>query len=466
MTDYKMSTYGMKTADFETVFAAIMRNSKDGLFITDHEGTIMMVNRATEKMVEFEVSKILGRNVREMVDAGYYDKSVALEVIRTKQPISMIQVSRNGKRILATGIPILDDKNNIQFVLVNDRDITSLENLTESLEEELLTRDVHYEFSSLGLAATELQDIVVRAPIMIEVMKTAVRAAKYDLTLVITGSSGVGKSMIARMVHRLSERRNGKFIDVNCGAISDSLIESELFGYEKGAFTGASAQGKKGLFEIADKGTLFLDEIGEIPMHLQVKLLRFLENGEMVRVGGLKSMKVNTRVITATNRNLEEMVENGTFRSDLYYRLNVVPIRIPSLAKRREEVGPLIDFFLARFNREYRAKKTISRGVRNCLLTYSFPGNIRELENLLKRLVTMVEEEEITVHHLPQHLQQEVELQTAYTTKDESGLAEVRNLELQMIQDAIAEHGSQRKAAAALGLSQSTISRKVKNIKK
>ncbi|MFT5728973.1 MAG: PAS domain S-box-containing protein [Desulforhopalus sp.] len=462
MTDYKMSTYGMKTADFEKVFEAIMRNSKDGLFITDHEGTIMMVNRATEKMVEFEVSKILGRNVREMVDAGYYDKSVALEVIRTKQPVSMIQVSKNGKRILATGIPILDDKKNIQFVLVNDRDISSLENLTESLEEELLRRDVHYEFSNLGLAATELQDIVVRAPVMIEVMKTAVRAAKFDLTLVITGGSGVGKSMIARMIHRLSGRRNGKFIDVNCGAISDSLIESELFGYEKGAFTGASAQGKKGIFEIADKGTLFLDEIGEIPMHLQVKLLRFLENGEMVRVGGIKSLKVNTRVITATNRNLEEMVADGTFRSDLYYRLNVVPIRIPSLAKRREEVGPLIDFFLARFNREYSVGKTISRGVRNSLLSYNFPGNIRELENLLKRLVAMVEDEEITVHHLPEHLQQEAEPHTTYGKNEERGLAEVRNLELQMIQDAIAEHGSQRKAAAALGLSQSTISRKMR----
>jgi PAS domain S-box-containing protein len=266
MEDYKRSSFTMKAADFEAVFDAIMRNSKDGLFITDHEGTVIMVNRATEKMVDFNVSKILGRNVREIVAAGYYDKSVALEVLEKKQPVSMIQVSRNGQRILASGIPILGDDGNIRFVLVNDRDITSLENLTDSLEEELLARDVHYEFSDLGLAATELQDIVVKAPAMHAVMKTAVRAARYDLTLVITGDSGVGKSMIARMVHRLSERRNGKFIDVNCGAISDSLIESELFGYEKGAFTGASPQGKKGLFEIADEGTLFLDEIGEIPM--------------------------------------------------------------------------------------------------------------------------------------------------------------------------------------------------------
>ncbi len=456
----------MKTADFEAdfeaVFEAIMRNSKDGLFMTDHEGTVVMVNRATEKMVDFEVSKILGRNVREIVAAGYYDKSVALEVLKKKQPVSMIQVSKNGKRILASGMPILGDDGKIRFVLVNDRDITSLENLTDSLEEELLGRDVHYEFSDLGLAATELQDFVVKAPAMHAVMKTAVRAARYDLTLVITGNSGVGKSMIARMVHRLSERRNGKFIDVNCGAISDSLIESELFGYEKGAFTGASPQGKKGLFEIADKGTLFLDEIGEIPMHLQVKLLRFLEGGEMVRVGGIKSMKVNTRVIVATNRNLEEMVEKGSFRSDLYFRLSVVPLRIPSLAERKEEIVPLIDFFLARFNREYKVDKKISRAVKNTLLSYSFPGNIRELENLVKRLVAMTEDDDIKVHHLPERFLQPADDPGVSTAREPTAMEEIRDLELQKIQDAVNKYGSQLKAATALGLSQSTVSRKLK----
>lgn len=462
MEDSKKGAYNMKAADFEAVFEAIMRNSKDGLFMTDHEGTVIMVNRATEKMVDFDSSKILGRNVREIVTAGFYDKSVALEVLKKKEPISMIQVSRNGKRILASGIPILGDDGNIRFVLVNDRDISSLENLTDSLEEELLGRDIHYEFSDLGLAATELQDFVVKAPAMHAVMKTAVRAAKYDLTLVITGESGVGKSMIARMVHRLSERRNGRFIDVNCGAISDSLIESELFGYEKGAFTGASPQGKKGLFEIADNGTLFLDEIGEIPMHLQVKLLRFLEGGEMVRVGGLKSMKVNTRVIVATNRNLEEMVENGTFRSDLYFRLSVVPLRIPPLCQRKEEIGSLIDFFLSRFNREYKLKKTIAKGVKNSLLSYNFPGNIRELENLIKRLVTMTEGKDIRVHHLPKRFLQDTDDPGGAEDRGITGMEDIRDLELQKIQDAVNKYGSQLKAAAALGLSQSTISRKLK----
>ncbi|SDO53432.1 PAS domain S-box-containing protein [Desulforhopalus singaporensis] len=465
MVDSKVSSFGMEASDFEAVFDAIMRYSKDGLFVTNHEGTVLMVNRATEMMVDFDVSKILGRNVREIVDSGFYDKSCALEVLEKKRAVSMIQFARNGKRILATGIPILGDDGSIRFVLVNDRDITSLENITEALEKELLERDVHYEFSDLGLAATELQDFVVRSSAMHQVVTTAVRAAKYDLTLVITGNSGVGKSMLARMVHRLSDRRNGRFVDVNCGAISDSLIESELFGYEKGAFTGASPKGKMGLFEIADNGTLFLDEIGEIPIHLQVKLLRFLEGGEMVRVGGLKSIKVNTRIIAATNRDLEEMVSSGKFRSDLYFRLNVVPLKIPPLARRREEINPLIDFFLDRFNKEYKMDKRISRGVRNALQLYDFPGNIRELENLVKRLVTMSEEQDITMHNLPHrfHVNKDRKVDDEAQATD---LENVKDLELFMIKEAVEKYGSQHKAATVLGLSQSTVSRKLKQIMK
>jgi PAS domain S-box-containing protein len=465
MFDKSPVAHNMKASDYASIFEGIMRYSKDGLFITDHEGTVVMVNRATEEMVDFDASTILGRNARELVATGYYDTSVSLEVLKKKRPVSMIQVTRNGKRILATGIPIFGEKGDIRFVLVNDRDITSLENLTESLEQELLERDVRYEFSDMGLAATELQDFVIKSPAMHKVMKTAVRAAKFDLTLVITGQSGVGKSMIARTVHRLSERRNGKFIDVNCGAISDTLLESELFGHEKGAFTGASPTGKKGLFELAHNGSLFLDEVGEIPLHLQVKLLRFLEGGEIVRVGGLKSIKINTRVIAATNRNLEEMVENGRFRSDLYYRLNVVPLRIPSLAERREEISPLIDFFLKRFNKEFKVGKELSRAARNTLMAYPFPGNIRELENLVKRLVAMTEEDDINVRNLPESLRQAVP-EEGWDGPAPPGdyQEEVKRFEIRMIEEAVRKFGSQRKAAKELGLSQSTLSRKLKGL--
>ena len=509
MTHELNGGHDMQASDFEAVFEAIMRYSKDGLFITDHRGIVILINKATEKMLGVKASQLLGLNVRDIVAEGFYDNSVAFKVIEAKHPVSRIQTTHNGKRILATGIPIFDNNEEIRFVLVNDRDISNFENLTESLEQELLERDVHYEFSDLDIAATELQDFVVRSPAMHDIIKKAARAAKYDLTLVITGHSGVGKSMIARLVHRLSERRNGNFVDINCGAISDTLMESELFGYEKGAFTGAEIQGKKGLFEIAHNGTLFLDEIGEIPMHLQVKLLRFLEGGELVRVGGLKSIKINTRVIAATNRNLEEMVAKGSFRSDLFFRLNVVPIRIPSLSERKEEIKPLIDFFLERFNREFKVRKTMTRAFKNALQSYDFSGNIRELENLIKQLVTMTEDDNIKVHHLPERfrptttrqLVQSQDLGSGCKERDLEGLIKrlvtifedysinvhhqpekfsstmdsqpvckegletelgVRDMELQMIQQAVSRHGSQRKAAEVLGISQSTVSRKLK----
>lgn len=463
MKDVKVSSYSaMQSSDIEALFAAIMRYSKDGLFVTDHEGTVVMVNRATEKMVEFDISEILGKNVREIVKAGFYDKSVALEVLRQKKPVSMIQMTKSGKRILASGIPIFGNDGEVRFALVNDRDISSLENLTESLEKELLEREIHYEFSSLDVAATELNDMVIRSSEMQDVVRTAVRAARFDHTLVITGSSGVGKSMLARMVHRLSERRNGRFVDVNCGAISDSLIDSELFGYEKGAFTGSAPQGKKGLFEIADKGTLFLDEIGEIPLHLQVKLLRFLEGGEVVKVGGTKSIKLNTRVIAATNRDIEEMVKKGTFRTDLYYRLNVVPLHIPPLAGRKEEIKPLIDFFLTRYNNKYGTAKIISRAAKSLLENYEFPGNIRELENLMKRLITMTESDVIKVEQVTTNLKLDRSRVQRDRYDKSSPLINVKKMELEKIREAVDRYGSQYKAAEVLGISQSTISRKLK----
>ena len=461
MADKNRILQNMKAGDFESIFEGIMKFSKDGLFVTDHEGTILMVNRATEKMVDFKASDILGRNAREVAADGYYSKSVAIEVIEKGRPVSMIQYSRNGKKILATGIPIHNADGELRFVLVNDRDISSLEHLSEVLEQEMAGPELRYEFSDLGLAATELQDVLVKSSAMHSVIKTAVRAARYDLTLVITGDSGVGKSMIARAIHRISERRNGQFVEVNCGAISDSLLESELFGHEKGAFTGAAPTGKKGLFEIAHGGTLFLDEVGEIPLHLQVKLLRFLEGGGIVRVGGLKTIEINTRVIAATNRDLDTMVREGTFRSDLYYRLNVVSLHIPPLRERKEEIAPLIDHFLDRFNKDFKTDKSLSRAARNALLACPFPGNIRELENLIRRLVAMTEDEVIKLRHLPDKYRRGIELHNDAEPRTQDHFESVKLFERQALEEAVKIHGSQRKAARALGISQSVISKKL-----
>ncbi len=453
----------LKSRDFEMIFESIMTHSKDGLFVVDKEGTVVMVNRATEKMFEFRKTDVLGRNVRDLVKEGFYEPSVSLKVIRRKKAVSLIQTTRYRKQILSTGIPIFDDQGEVAFVLVNDRDISHINMLAQSLyPDELPEEALRLDFSDVDLASTELEKMVVKSPAMIRVIQTVIQAAKFDVPMILTGNSGVGKSMIARLIHQLSRRRNYPFIDLNCAAITPSLIESELFGHESGAFTGASATGKKGLFETAQDGTLFLDEIGEIPLPIQVKLLKFLETMELIRVGGTQPIKINTRVIVATNQDLEQMVADGTFRQDLYFRLNVVPITIPALSERPEDIVPLALSFLARFNQEFETRKEFSQTVCQVLSQYNFPGNVRELENLVRRLVTMTENDFIDLGDLPPMPSGTVPLQMLPDSGEPGYQDEVAAFEFQRLSKAVAQYGSQRKAAKALGLSQATLSRKLK----
>jgi len=452
----------LQPEDFELIFESLMTHSKDGLFVVNRDGMVVMVNRATEKMFEFQKKDVLGRNVRELVKEGFYEPSVSLKVIRQKKAISLIQTTRYQKKILSTGIPIFDDHREVRFVLVNDRDISHINMLAHSLyPEELPEEALRMDFSDVDLASTELEKMVVKSPAMIKVIQTVIQAAKFDVPMILTGDSGVGKSMIARLIHQLSRRRNYPFVDLNCAAITPSLIESELFGHESGAFTGASATGKKGLFETAHDGTLFLDEIGEIPLPIQVKFLKFLETMEMIRVGGTCPVKINTRVIVATNRDLEQMVANGAFRQDLYFRLNVVPITIPPLSERLEDIVPLALSFLDRFNQEFQTQKEFSQTVCQVLSQYHFPGNVRELENLVRRLVTMTEKDFIDLEDLPPMLAG-VDLKKLSREQQGAGHQdEVAAFEYRKLKDAVDRHGSQRKAAQALGISQSTLSRKL-----
>lgn len=453
----------IRPEDFELIFESIMTHSKDGLFVVDKDGVVVMVNRATEKMFEFKRTDVLGRNVRDLVKEGFYEPSVSVKVIRQKKAISLIQTTRYRKKILSTGIPIFDDQGRVRFVLVNDRDISHINMLAQSLyPDELPEEALRLDFSDVDLASTELEKMVVKSPAMIKVIQTVVQASKFDVPMILTGDSGVGKSMIARLIHQLSRRRNYPFIDLNCAAITPSLIESELFGHESGAFTGASAKGKEGLFETAQDGTLFLDEIGEIPLPIQVKLLKFLETMELIRVGGTRPIKINTRVIVATNQDLEQMVEEGRFRQDLYFRLNVVPITIPALSERPEDIVPLAQSFISRFNQEFGTRKQISQAVCQVLSQYHFPGNVRELENLVRRLVTMTENDTIDLGDLPP-MPQGPDGPVLDLASDGPGYQdEVAAFEYQRLSKAVAQYGSQRKAAKALGISQSTLSRKLR----
>lgn len=450
--------------DYGMIFKAIMEHSKDGLFVTDHLGNVVMLNRATEEMCETHSSEVLGRNVADLVNEGYWDISVSLQVIETQRAVSLIQITRNNKKLLSTGIPIFDADDQLKYVLVNDRDISFLSSLFETLTtEENDDNLLQFELTDYSQALSEIEGLVVRSPAMAKVLQAVVRAAKFDIPLVFTGESGVGKTMIARLTHHLSERREGPFVDLNCGAITESLLESELFGHEAGAFTGAAPGGKKGLLEVAHGGTLFLDEIGEIPSALQVKLLKFLETKEVLRVGAVKPQKIDTRIIAATHHHLEALMESGAFRSDLYFRLNVVPIHIPALRERKEEIEPLAKHFLDQFNDEFKTRKTISGTARLTLCQYDFPGNVRELENIVKRLVTMTEDDTIGVGNLPSVLLDSIAAANGDSHGERRTLQEVvATFEQNIIADAVAKHGSQHKAARALGISQSTLSRKLK----
>jgi len=280
----------------------------------------------------------------------------------------------------------------------------------------------------------------------------------------ITGETGSGKEVISKLIHRTSKRSEGPFVVVNCGAIPENLLESELFGYEKGAFTGANKEGKIGLIEVASEGTLLLDEVGELPLSSQVKILRVMQENQIMRVGGLKPIKANVRFLAATNKNLKEMIKNKTFREDLFYRLNVVPIHIPPLRERREDILPLARFFLQKYNSQYNLNKSFSQETLYSLETHSWPGNVRELDNFIERLIVCSKEDiiapdnETMIDYFGNTL-----FGNRIIVTDIIKLKEARNLlEEQLITRALGLFCSSRKAAHVLGVDHSTIVRKAK----
>lgn len=301
------------------------------------------------------------------------------------------------------------------------------------------------------------EGVVYASESMERVMSIAVRVAATDSTCLITGESGVGKEVVARLIHEMSPRRDGPFIRVNCAAIPENLLESELFGYEKGAFTGA-VQRKPGKFELAEKGTIFLDEIGDLPLHLQAKLLRVIEQKEIERLGGLYPFKVDVRIIAATNKNLEAEVKRGSFREDLYFRLNVVTIEIPPLRERKEEIPLFLDFFLRKFSDRYgKGVKGLTREARDWLMRYDYPGNVRELENIVERAVVLTRGEYISMDDLP--FQKGKEPVKGFLTMKQT----VEEIEQRMIKDALAQAGGiQKRAAEILGITERMLRYKIK----
>jgi len=438
----------------------------DGLWITDGKGKVLRINKASEKINEVKASDVIGKNVKDLEKEGLFDKSVTLEVLRRKDSATIVQHIK-GKSILSSGNIVFDDKGNIELVVSNERDITHLNKVREELKEtQALAKRYQSELSKAQLKDLEKENIIFESKAMEKVVDAALTVCKVDSCVLLLGESGVGKSLIAKLIHKYSSRNGQSFISINCGAIPESLIESELFGYEEGAFTGASKGGKAGIFEIADKGTLFLDEIDTLPLHLQVKLLRFLEDTEILRVGGVKYKKIDTRMIVATNQDLEDLVKKGKFRKDLFFRLSVVPIYIPPLRKRIDDISPLVKFFLDKYNKKYKKEKFISPLVINSLCEYSFPGNVRELSNIIERMVVMTKSKEIKLENLPQVATKTIEVSPPFLGEEGLPLKEaLQRVESFVIKKTMERYRTQEKVAKILRVSQSTIARKIKKYK-
>ncbi len=448
----------------------ILESSHDGLFITDGKGNILMVNSAWERICGIHREFVLGKNAQDLVNTKYYTQSSVMAAIGARKKTSiMLEMTKGekiGQKILATAIPIWGEDGDIKRVVANIRDITEILYLKELLEKTQQLNQIYAaELEQMRFQQiSKNYDIIARSPDTKRVLEMAAQVAKVDSTVLITGESGAGKEVVANAIHRISHRCDGPLIKINCGAIPEALLESELFGYEAGAFTGARKQGKPGMFEMAKKGTLFLDEIGDISFNLQAKLLRALQDHEIVRIGGLKPISVDARIIAATNKNLKEMVKSGTFREDLYYRLNVVFIEIPPLRERKEDIPLLVLHFVEKINKKYRFTKKISPEVIDNFTLYPWPGNIRELENVIERMLVMTEEEHIGSTHLPAYIRNQVYQNTDNVVVFENVPFKraIERAERQLLEQALKKHGSTRKVARALKINQSTVVRKIK----
>ncbi len=387
--------------DLHEEYETLIDSSYDGITITDGKGYTLKVNQACERITGIRAREEVGRHMKDLVSSGFYSESVVLKVLKHRKQISILQTARNGKEIMVTGTPIMKN-DEIVRVIVNVRDLSELTDLKNELED-IRQKNNKYksELQYLRQNSARSDGMVVQSKEMEKVVELAGLIAPVDTTVLIQGESGVGKEVIARLIHDRSKRKEKPFVKIDCSAIPETLLESELFGYEKGAFTGANKEGKYGIIELAQGGTLFLDEIGDMPINLQVKLLRVLQDREILRIGGKKPISVDIRIIAATNKDLKSMVEAKAFREDLYYRLDVVPVYIPPLRKRRKDIQVLSMHFLEKFNHRYGLNKTIMPEVLKSMIEYDWPGNVRELENMVERLIVTSKYQAITIMDLP-----------------------------------------------------------------
>lgn len=440
-------------------FDAILDAMHDDLLISDDKGEVLRVSPSFEDVYGIKKEYAIGRTVYDLEEEGFFKPSIIAKVIESGKKKTMPQLTNRDRKVIVTATPVFDEQGKLQLVVSFSRDITELMDLQDQYSQlENKIEQYTETINKLRQQVSLEEGVISHSRAMASILETIGRVADFDANILFLGPSGVGKTMLAKTVHHHSKRKEGPFIDINCAAIPENLLESELFGYEKGSFTGAGAKGKVGLIELANGGTLLLDEISEMPLRLQAKLLKTIQDKVITRIGGTKEIKVDFRLITASNRNLEKFAEQGMFRKDLYYRLNVIQIQIPPLKERKEDIIPLVEHFIAKSNEKYGLCKTFHPHALEALLNYSWPGNVRELSNIVERAAMTCEGNVIRQDALP--------LESLRNTG--AAQAEIKNLtkavedfEGDIIRKAYDTYGNSVEVGKALGISQATAYRKI-----
>ena len=448
----------------------LLTYSSDAFLISDSSGQILYVNPAIEQVSGLEIRTHLGRNIRDLLEEKLINCSATFEALKEQETVTREVKTITGKHLLSTATPVTDSSGRLQRVVSNIRSLTVFP--AEAVKG--YGKIEHYEgefeyglpFQVIRLGEEEM---IVSSAKMKSLVNMADHLGKVDSKVIIYGETGVGKELYARLIHESSSRaRTGSFIKVNCAAFPPNLVESELFGYEPGAFTGALKNGKPGYFELADKGTLLLDEVSELPLDIQAKLLGILQDGAAYRVGGTKSRKINVRILAATNKNLDEKVERGEFREDLYYRLNVVPVELPPLRERIEDIPPFVSYLCEKFNNKYGFNKKISSDLLNTLCYYPWPGNVRELSNLIERLFVITPENVLDSSHLSKPYVDYSSPGFSFNINDEefSTLKDmVEEFELSVVKKTVEKCETHAEAAKRLGISLSSLTRRLRKLK-
>lgn len=440
------------------IFLSVFNAIQEGIEIVDHEGWVKYVNPAFSKITGLQASARIGFNIRKLVPGGPLDRVIKTGCEVYGEKLSMKDA---GIDIICNTAPIYI-KGQLKGAIVVFQDVTELNKLNRQLRKSRhQIQTLSSRLSNLTSTSYGFTDIIGKSEGLLDCISLAKKVAPTESTTLITGESGTGKELFAHAIHRDSLRNNSSFIKVNCAAIPDNLLESELFGFEKGAFTGAGSR-KLGMFDLAHEGTIFLDEIGDMSLALQAKILRVLEDGQVYRIGGTEPVNVNVRIIVATNRNLKKLCDEGRFRQDLYYRINVINIDIPPLRERRDDVMVLAEYFLNKLSRKVgRQVIAFSEDAEAILLSYSWPGNVRELRNCIERAVLTAEDSILTEQDL--HFLQPQETSGKVVSMPASS---IQNVEKEMIASYLDRFGwsvkGKEKTAAVLNISLRTLYNKIK----